>query len=122
MTTQPNLKISILLMIIFFIAGIVCYIAFPSPESGDQPMRLMFQNKAGKVLFEHTGHVDEYDLDCMECHHNLEDDEIYNCSECHEDTGDEDMPSRSDGFHMQCKGCHEDSDAGPVECNSCHAP
>ena len=39
--------------------------------------------------------------------HNIEDDETYNCSECHEETGDEDLPSRADAFHAQCKGCHE---------------
>ncbi len=120
MTSQSSLKISVILMIIFFIAGIACYAAF-SPPNPDEPVRLMFQNKAGKVLFEHTGHLGEYGLDCMECHHNLEDDEIYNCSECHE-AGDDDMPGRADVFHMQCKGCHEESEAGPVECNSCHSP
>jgi hypothetical protein len=23
-------------------------------------------------------------------------------------------------LHYNCKGCHEDSDAGPVECAGCH--
>ena len=121
MTSQPNLKISIFVMIAFFVVGIVCYAAFSPPEP-EEPVRLMFQNKAGKVLFGHVEHIEDYGTDdCMTCHHNLEDDEIYNCSECHEDTGDDDMPSRPDAFHLQCQGCHED-EGGPVECNSCHAP
>ena len=28
--------------------------------------------------------------------------------------------SRSDAFHGQCKGCHEEEEAGPVECSACH--
>ncbi len=62
-----------------------------------------------------------YSIECLDCHHNIEDDDTYNCSACHETEGDEDMPSRADAFHAQCKGCHEDYGAGPVECNSCHA-
>ena len=79
----------------------------------------MFQNKGGKVLFTHQAHTGNYE--CLDCHHNIEDDDVYNCSECHEDTGDEGMPSRAEAFHDQCKVCHEDEGAGPVECNSCHA-
>ena len=120
MTSKKDLKIASLLAIVLFIAGMTCYAAFP-PPAPEEPMRLMFQNAAGKVLFGHTTHINDYDISCQDCHHNIEDDEIYNCSECHEATGDEDMPGRTDALHAQCKGCHEDMGAGPVECNSCHA-
>jgi len=120
MTSQRELKIAILMMIIFFITGIICYASF-TPPAPEEPVRMMFQSKAGKVLFTHSIHTGDYTDDCLDCHHNLEDDEIYNCSECHEDTGDEDLPSRTDAFHAQCQGCHEDTGAGPVECNSCHS-
>jgi hypothetical protein len=32
------------------------------------------------------------------------------------------MPKRSDAFHQQCAGCHEDFGKGPAEsnCNGCH--
>ena len=122
MTSQRDLKIAILMMIFFLITGIVCYASFtpPVPDSDNGPVRMMFQNKAGKVLFTHSVHTDDYTSDCLDCHHNIEDDETYNCSECHEETGDEDLPARADAFHDQCKGCHEDAGAGPVECNSCH--
>jgi hypothetical protein len=119
MTSQRDLKVALCIMIVFMISGIICYASFipPAPEN---PVRIMFQNKAGKVLFTHSVHGDDYGTDCLDCHHNIEDDETYNCSECHEETGDEDFPSRADAFHAQCKGCHEDGGAGPVECNSCH--
>ena len=120
MTSQRDLKVALCIMIVFLISGIICYASF-IPQAPENPVRIMFQNKAGKVLFTHSVHGDDYGTDCLDCHHNIEDDETYNCSECHEETGDEDLPSRADAFHTQCKGCHEDGGAGPVECNSCHA-
>ncbi len=120
MTSQRDLKVAISMMIILLITGIICYASF-TPPVPEEPIRMMFQNKAGKVLFTHEVHIGDYGNDCLDCHHNIEDDETYNCSECHEETGDEDLPSRADAFHAQCKGCHEDSGAGPTECNSCHS-
>ena len=110
------------MMIFFLITGIVCYASFtpPVPDPDNGPVRMMFQNKAGKVLFTHSVHTDDYTSDCLDCHHNIEDDETYNCSECHEETGDEDLLSREDAFHTQCRGCHEELDAGPVDCITCH--
>lgn len=120
MTSQRDLKTAVLMMIILLVTGIICYASFP-PAVPEEPVRIMFQNKAGKVLFTHFVHVGDYTSDCLDCHHNIDDDETYNCSECHEETGDEDLLSRADAFHDQCRGCHEDLGAGPIECNSCHA-
>ncbi len=119
MSSKRDLQIASLLIIVLLIAGITCYAAFP-PPSPEQPVRIMFQTSAGKVLFGHTSHIEEYDLSCKDCHHNLDDEKTYRCSDCHEKTGDDDMPSLSDAFHTKCKGCHEDNGSGPVECNSCH--
>ena len=118
MTSQRDLKIAIFMMVIFLVTGIICYASF-TPPAPEEPIRLMFQNKGGKVLFTHSGHIGNYSLNCIDCHHN--DDGTYNCSQCHEETGDESMPSRADAFHSQCKGCHEENGSGPVECNSCHS-
>ena len=43
--------------------------------------------------------------------------------ECHDpEDGDEDMPKRADAFHLQCAGCHQEFEAGPIEeeCALCH--
>ncbi len=119
MNSKRDLQIASLLIIVLLIAGITCYAAFP-PSVPKQPVRIMFQTSAGKVLFGHASHVADYDLSCEECHHNLDDEKTYKCSDCHEKTGDDDMPSLSDAMHTKCKGCHEDNGSGPVECNSCH--
>ncbi|MFH1154682.1 MAG: cytochrome c3 family protein [Pseudomonadota bacterium] len=120
MTSKKELQIASFLTVILLISGIACYAAF-HPPAPEEPIRLMFQNAAGKVLFTHQVHTVDYSLSCVDCHHNIEDGEVYNCGECHESTGDESMPSKTDAFHAKCKGCHENSGSGPVECNACHA-
>ena len=121
MTSQRDLKIAMWMMIVFLATGIVCYAAFSPPVPGEdqEPLRIMFQNQSGPVLFAHTNHIDDYGIDCTTCHHN--DDGTYNCSECHEKTGDDSMPSRADSLHSQCIDCHEEYSVS-TECNSCHAP
>lgn len=124
MTTKRELQIAYGMAVILFLVGLLSYAAF-SQEPPKTPVRMMFKCTAGKVLFDHKEHLDEsgYGYQCVDCHHNLEDDEEgeMNCSACHElESDDEDMPSRADSLHSQCIGCHEDAKAGPAECNSCH--
>ena len=120
MSSKRDLKVAIVIMVVSLITGIICYASFTPPKS-DNPVRIMFQNKGGKVLFTHSVHAGEYTSDCLDCHHNLEDDEVYDCSDCHDPSGDEGLLSRADAMHDQCKGCHEEAGAGPVDCNSCHS-
>lgn len=109
------------------VLGVISYAAFP-PKTPDEPVRLMFNVAAGKVLFDHKTHTSElgYGLSCEDCHHELLDsggEEPAPCWECHDPVeGDEEMPKRADAFHQQCGGCHEDFGAGPTEqeCSLCH--
>lgn len=119
MTSQRDLIIAVFLMVIFLITGIVCYASFTPPVT-DEPMRIMFQTKAGKVLFTHSVHSSEYTSDCTECHHLTSFPPSFDCSECHFKEGDALMLSREGAFHDQCIKCHDYMGAGPVECDSCH--
>ncbi len=103
----------------FFIVGIVCYAAFPESVP-DEPVRIMLNSTAGNILFDHKGHTSEsgYGLECDACHLHGDEDEPTACGECHEP--DSEDVKRLDAFHIQCKGCHEDEEAGPVNCNECH--
>jgi Zn finger protein HypA/HybF involved in hydrogenase expression len=80
----------------------------------------MFKTTAGSILFDHQTHFGDggYGLACDDCHH-YEQDGTMSCSgeDCH---GPESDPTRGDAMHMNCKGCHEDNGAGPVECSACH--
>jgi hypothetical protein len=124
MEVKTEKPLAYCLAIILFIAGIVCYaIPYDSPE---EPVRIVFSGTAGDVLFDHKEHSfeDGYGLDCTDCHHAWDQDTEVPpsaCGECHEPEGDEAFPSISEAFHSQCIGCHEDGDAGPMDCSECHA-
>ncbi len=115
------------LAVCLLVTGVVSYAAFPL-KAPEEPLRIMFNVEAGKVLFDHKIHTVEegYGLSCEDCHHELldgESDEAQACGECHDpEEGDEEVPKRADAFHQQCAGCHEDYEAGPVEeeCTLCH--
>jgi hypothetical protein len=109
---------------ILLLVAAVCYAAYPA-KAPEQPIRLMLKNIAGNVLFDHKEHTSEkgYGLKCTECHHDMdkEGQKATPCGECHKAQEGEGMgPLRSDAFHKQCKGCHEDGGMGPVNCSACH--
>ena len=119
MTSKGEQGIALALMAIMFLLGVVCYAAF-SQEPPEEPVRIVFKTTAGKVLFDHKTHTidDGYGIGCDDCHHE-EQDESMSCSgeDCHNPDSD---PNRADALHSNCKDCHEDSGAGPVECAACH--
>ena len=125
MVSKKELQMAYGVAVILFIVGVVSYAAFPA-KTPDRPVRLMFQSIAGNVLFEHNTHTaaSGYGLSCRDCHHNLEEGETEEapaCIECHEpQSEDPEIPKRSDAFHQQCMNCHEQIEAGPQECASCH--
>ena len=81
--------------------------------------------------FVHDEHNEKAGIeDCNECHHvydeqgnRLEDEssEDQECSECHGAEGDEYPMELVRRYHLNCKGCHQDQEAGPATCGECHA-
>ena len=127
MFSKNELMLAYGVAVCLLVIGAISYAAFPL-KAPQEPLRLMFEVAAGKVLFDHKTHTSElgYGLSCEDCHHELlddESDEAQACGECHDpEEGDEDMPKRADAFHMQCTGCHQEFEAGPTEteCALCH--
>ena len=107
---------------ILFVVGVVSYAAFPV-KTPEEPFRIIFKSSAGNIMFDHKEHTSEsgYDIGCSDCHHNIEEEgeRPPACGECHEVDG-EDPVKRSEAFHMNCIACHEEEEAGPVECSGCH--
>ena len=107
--------------IVLVVVAVVCYAALPY-RMAEQPVRILFKSAAGNVLFDHKVHTSEngYGYGCIECHHTLEEEgeRPSACGECHEPDSEE--VNRSDAFHQQCQGCHDQSGMGPVECAGCH--
>jgi DnaJ-class molecular chaperone len=75
------------------------------------------------VAFSHDTHTLMAD-DCATCHHHSEPGQILACSECHGvpfDPKNLNMPGLKGAYHLQCMGCHQKIDSGPVGCTECHA-
>ena len=122
MDIKNERMIAYCLAVILFVVGVICYTAF-AKKAPEQPIRIMFKNTGGNVLFDHKIHLAEsgYGLDCTDCHHDLEKEGARPapCGECHLTDGS-DAPKRADAFHKQCRTCHEDG-GGPTTCSACHA-
>ena len=145
MNSKNELQLAFRLAIILLVAGLFCYAAFPVTPP-EKPVRLAFQTKAGKVVFDHKAHLSDtgYGLNCGDCHHHTGEGEAetethgncgicharpekmagvsQTCNECHdpEDYDIEEMLARTDSLHAQCISCHKDFGKGPVDCAACH--
>lgn len=147
MTSKKQRLIVYGVAIHLFLLAIVCYAAFPVKQP-EEPIRLMFNTNAGKVLFDHKTHASAqgFGLACVDCHHpHPEGEEIEpvscsachpprpqnkplpeSCLDCHEASELEkpEILKRSDAFHQQCIQCHEQYGAGPrggsENCSKCH--
>jgi hypothetical protein len=142
MFSKKQMKIAYGLILYLLIVAVLCYAAFPE-KVPEEPVRLMYNVVAGKVLFDHEAHTSEmhYGLSCYDCHHHPTDDEesLTACGDCHlatdtvdgppekciechdaDEIEDTEMLKRADAFHDQCIKCHQDFEAGPVACAACH--
>jgi Zn finger protein HypA/HybF involved in hydrogenase expression len=141
MAPKKELKLAYGLAIVLTVVGVLSFAGY-SAKVPDQPLRMMYQTNAGKVLFDHQKHLadDRYGLACADCHHHPEGEDntmacgdchgvtenhetiAKTCNECHDPNSYDlaEVSKRSDAFHQQCIGCHQQFDAGPVACNACH--
>lgn len=78
------------------------------------------------VRFMHGKHASLV-KDCAVCHHYrpLEPgaEETVRCSACHQESFNPEAPERpglTAAYHLQCMGCHEDMNKGPLGCQGCH--
>ncbi len=149
MTPKQEFKLAYALAGILLVVGIFSYAAY-SAEPPEEPLRIMYQTVAGKVLFDHKAHfsAEHFGIDCQDCHHHPhqkksryphDDPNMRACVDCHQVVEEEPgvpetcfqchgidnvegtkMSKSSDAAHGQCIGCHDEYEAGPVDCNGCH--
>jgi len=141
MAPNKELKLTYGAVLVLLIIGVLGYAVAPAKQS-EEPIRMVFDVVAGKVLFDHKTHASDagYALSCLDCHHHPSDEEealracgdCHNlpvdgtfpesCADCHEpdEIEDTEMLKRGDAFHLQCINCHQDYGAGPIECSECH--
>jgi hypothetical protein len=82
------------------------------------------------VPFHHEAHNEKAKIyECNVCHHVWEDgkkleyetSEEMECSECHYDPTAAGYPMDViKAYHDNCKGCHLQKKAGPIQCSECH--
>ncbi|WP_320007944.1 cytochrome c3 family protein [Maridesulfovibrio sp.] len=102
------LPIIVILTILFglTVAGYV------TPEKKEKmPVRILFKNSGGKVIFTHIRHHRDYAIPCEKCHHEREtsDQEPLPCGSCHPESFDKDYVRehiRSFPDTSYCSKCH----------------
>lgn len=102
----------------------------------EMPVRIMFQNNGGTVIFSHLVHHRNYEIACAKCHHESTDpeDQALACGSCHPVAFDEDfVENHIDSFpdNKYCVQCHH-TEYGEIifdhdeheeyadDCQSCH--
>ncbi|WP_305044168.1 cytochrome c3 family protein [Geoalkalibacter sp.] len=109
-----------LLMILAMLAAVPVFSEEPAqnlPAAAeavqDVPDAVVFPARLGDVNFSHVDHT-RWVPDCTTCHHM----ETYDkCSSCHGVMAD--ARKKTDAFHMQCKGCHQEHNLS-TNCTDCH--
>jgi hypothetical protein len=92
----------------------------------DSPIIKKQEDLYGPVRFMHSKHAASMQ-DCAVCHHARPTDanalETTRCSACHQESFRSDHPDRiglKAAYHLNCMGCHEKMNQGPVDCIGCH--
>ncbi|MDO3378796.1 cytochrome c3 family protein [Geoalkalibacter halelectricus] len=99
----------IALLVFLFVAAPV----LSEQEEMKVPDEVTFPARLGDVHFSHIDHAN-WVPDCTTCHHTGA---YPKCSSCHGVR--EDARRKTDAFHMQCKGCHQEVGLSTA-CADCH--
>lgn len=107
------------------------------PNESEAPSgRILMQNKAGRVLFDHKAHRGAHGIDCQTCHHNAPtaNTEALACKNCHGLEFDASFKGHSQTMPKEnCAVCHhktlekknwghDDHLAFALPCTECHHP
>jgi hypothetical protein len=131
--------LSVSLMIIVFFTYLGALIAAEEQEIPDEIILdsdVYETNRKGPVTFSHTDHAEDYELECIQCHHDYKDgkniwkqgDPVKKCSACHDPLKSKGKTKKlSVAYHKNCKGCHKrlvieqgSTDAPYKKCYDCH--
>lgn len=132
-------KLMVLVIILF---GGVSFHYANNLSAVDQPEDMMIDNEGyepdrkSPVSFSHLNHAEDYEVSCMQCHHEYRDgenvwnegDPVKKCIECHSPVENQgEVKKLSIAFHKNCKACHRNlakegitKDAPYRQCTDCH--
>lgn len=86
-----------------------------SGQTQPMPVRILFENNGGKVIFSHLVHHRDYQIECAACHHDkthpikAPEDRALACGSCHPNSFDEQfIENHADSFPNEayCVRCH----------------
>lgn len=113
MNFNKNPKPVILAALLLLVGAAVGYVR--SDRTHPIPVRILFANNGGKVIFSHLVHHRDYQIDCSQCHHDrvgtqlTETDTVLACGSCHPATFDQEFAdNHMDSFpdNSYCVRCH----------------
>jgi hypothetical protein len=108
----PIITISVVLALVAAVGFLI------PPAVQDAPTRVVLDNSGGRVIFNHLTHVDDYGLECSDCHHDdIGQDTPIACGNCHPAAFDKKFKAE----HMKnfksdeaCLRCHDEKPTGPL--------
>jgi hypothetical protein len=121
-----------LILLVTVIFGIALVIATAYSQEDMQVLdNSEFDNpQRPPAFFDHDTHNENAGIDdCSRCHHlfdkngqKLEDEssEDQMCSDCHGPADEGRKPGLMKAYHLNCKGCHQEKQKGPILCAQCH--
>ncbi len=93
------------------LAVVACVGYFMDEPTPKVPERILLDNAAGKVVFNHAKHLKDDNIPCATCHHEMvtEKENVQSCGTCHGVT-----------FNESFKATHAKTIQGADSCASCH--
>ncbi len=79
--------------------------------------------EAAAVTFQHKAHAMDRGIQCIQCHHNMQQVGTPPCASCHKLVQEGEARAREQAYHDSCLGCHREPPRGatpPTECEQCH--
>lgn len=126
--TRSN-RIALLLLVTSLVTGVVAFHYYDAKAPPKEPVRVVYENKGGLVVFDHAAHIARMEGECTVCHHyDGDEEEKENCRDCHEEN---DIPIMqayhqkgedylNDDSYSSCMSCHEEKGMSPKNCRGCH--
>ena len=140
-----NRYFTIIWAVLFMVLGLAFLVTAQLPDEDVLILHPSLFTKLSQppVHFNHTEHLDDYGLECTECHHvykggrNVwsEDQPVRRCEECHTEPttkNERRLPVAKQklnlklAFHNNCIGCHRKynhengAEIAPIRCQDCH--
>jgi hypothetical protein len=108
-------------IIMFILLAIPLAVIAEQKIPKDKEIIILKPDRKGNVTFTHIKHAEMRDLDCIKCHAQQANEDVYEtCTQCH--IRKNVRLSDKDAYHKFCISCHKRKrkKTAPVKCKECH--